>query len=317
MIERVCGVLLLCAALPAQEKPAASVITEGVVDASMGEIWRVFSTAEGYKNLGVAQADMDFRPGGLIRTHYDAKGQLGDEGTIVSEILTYDSGRVITTRIARPPKGFPFMTAYKTVWTVVTLADAGSGHTHVRIAMVGFDASAESQAMRGFFERGNAVVLTELRRRYAKATAKASATPGKLDAFAPLVGRDWISPLPKGNLTDTQRFEWMYGKQFIRNTHEVKTATGDVVYEGETIYAWDARAGRIVWWYWNASGGYLEGTASIGADGTITTEGQNHGGADQLDRTRSTMRVTADGWTFTPSSAKDGVWTSDPTRTYR
>ena len=141
--------------------------------------------------------------------------------------------------------------------------------------------------------------------------------PGKLDAFAPLIGRDWIAPLPKGNVTDTQRFEWMYGKKFIRNTHAVKTAKGEIVYEGETVYAWDARSSRIVWWYWNASGGYLEGTASIGGDGTINTEGQNHGNPNQLDRTRSTIRITGDAWTFTPSYEKDGVWNSEPMRTYR
>lgn len=140
---------------------------------------------------------------------------------------------------------------------------------------------------------------------------------GKLDAFAPLIGRDWVSPLPNGNLTDTQRFEWMYGRKFVRNTHAVKTAKGEVVYEGETVYAWDARSSRIVWWYWNVSGGFLEGTASIGADGAILTEGQNHGGGGQLDRTRSTIRVAADSWTFAPGYEKDGVWHSDPVRTYR
>jgi hypothetical protein len=134
-----------------------------------------------------------------------------------------------------------------------------------------------------------------------KPATPAGTAPGKLDAFAPLVGHDWTAPLPKGNLTDTQRFEGMYGKKFIRNTHEVKTATGEVVYEGETIYAWDARSDRIVWWYWNASGGYLEGTASIGADGTISTEGENHGDRKQLDRTRSTIHITGDAWTFSPS----------------
>jgi hypothetical protein len=77
------------------------------------------------------------------------------------------------------------------------------------------------------------------------------------------------------------------------------------------------RSGRIVWWYWNASGGYLEGTASIGADGAINTEGQNRGDANQLDRTRSTIRIIADGWTFTPSYEKDRVWHCEPVRTYR
>jgi hypothetical protein len=145
----------------------------------------------------------------------------------------------------------------------------------------------------------------------------ADPAPGKLDSFAPLVGRDWTAPLPQGNLTDVQRFEWMYGRKFIRNTHAVKTAKGEVVYEGQTVYAWDARSGRIVWWYWNVTGGFIEGTASIGADGVISIEGQNHGGANQLDRTRSTIRITGDAWTFTPSFEKDGVWKSEPARTYR
>ena len=318
MIKYISGIALLCVALSAQDKAATdAAITEGVVDAPLAEVWRVFSTAQGYKNLGVAQVDMDFRPGGLIRTHYDAKGQLGDEGTIVTEILAYDPGHSITTRIARPPKGFPFPTAYKTVWTVVTLTDAGSGRTHFRGAMVGFDATAESQAMRAFFERGNATVLEELQRHYAKPAAAANAAPGHLDALKPLIGRDWSAPLRGGQVTDTQRFEWMYGNRFIRNTHWVKTPNGDVVYEGETVYAWDNRAGRIVWWYWNATGGYVEGTASIGTDGAITTEGQNHGDASQLDRTRSTMRITGNAWTFVASSEKDGVWENGPERTYR
>ena len=246
MIKYISGIALLCVALSAQDKAVTdAAITEGVVDAPLAEVWRVFSTAQGYKNLGVAQVDMDFRPGGLIRTHYDPKGQLGDEGTIVTEILAYDPGHSITTRIARPPKGFPFPTAYKTVWTVVTLTDAGSGHTHLREAMVGFDATAESQAMRAFFERGNATVLEELQRHYAKPAAAANAAPGHLDALKPLIGRDWSAPLPGGQVTDTQRFEWMYGNRFIRNTHWVKTPNGDVVYEGETVYAWDSRADRM------------------------------------------------------------------------
>ena len=42
----------------------------------------------------------------------------------------------------------------------------------------------------------------------------------------------------------------MCGKQFIGNTHAIKTAKGVVVSEVEIVYARDARAGRIVWWYW-------------------------------------------------------------------
>ena len=80
-------------------------VVEGIIAAPVSEVWRVFSTAEGYKALGVAQARMDFRPGGLILTSYDPDATLGDEKTIQTEIITYDPGRMIATRIHQPPKG--------------------------------------------------------------------------------------------------------------------------------------------------------------------------------------------------------------------
>src|SRR5437016_3324331 len=84
-------------------------ITEGIISAPNDEIWRVFSTAEGFKALGVAQAKMDFRVGGLILTSYDLQANLGDDKTIQTEIIAYDPKRLLVTRIHQPPKGFPFM----------------------------------------------------------------------------------------------------------------------------------------------------------------------------------------------------------------
>jgi hypothetical protein len=44
--------------------------------APIAEVWQVFSTGEGFTRLGVARAEMDFRPGGLIRSTYDAANPL-------------------------------------------------------------------------------------------------------------------------------------------------------------------------------------------------------------------------------------------------
>ena len=139
---------------------------------------------------------------------------------------------------------------------------------------------------------------------------------GQLAIFSPLVGRDWVAEFPGNNVTDTQRFEWVLGARFLRNVHHVR-AGGKVVYEGETIYAWDQRAQRIVWWYWNSTGGYVTGTIAIRDDGAIATEGENHGAADQLDRVRSVMRIGTDEWTSAGAQQRDGKWTEQPVRTYR
>ena len=139
---------------------------------------------------------------------------------------------------------------------------------------------------------------------------------GQLAIFSPLVGRDWVAEFPGNNVTDTQRFEWALGARFLRNVHHVR-AGGKVVYEGETIYAWDQRAQRIVWWYWNSTGGYVVGTIAIREDRAIVADGENHGAADQLDRVRSVMRIGANEWTSVGAQERDGKWTDQPVRTYR
>ena len=138
------------AASPANLDP---LVVERTLDAPPAEVWAAFATAEGFRKLGVAKAAVDLRIGGRIRTHYDPQGTLGDEGTIESEILAHEPGRMLAFRIARPPKGFPFPeSAWETTWTILTLADLG-GRTHLRLAMLGWTADPPSQAMRAFFTK--------------------------------------------------------------------------------------------------------------------------------------------------------------------
>jgi hypothetical protein len=139
---------------------------------------------------------------------------------------------------------------------------------------------------------------------------------GQLALFSPLVGREWVAAFPGNDITDTQRFEWVLGGKFLRNVHHVR-ASGKVVYEGETIYAWDQRAQRIVWWYWNSTGGYVVGTIAVREDGTLVADGENHGSADQIDRVRSTIRIGTDEWTSVGTQQRGGQWVEQPARTYR
>lgn len=161
-----------------------TLVCAGIVNAPPEEVWRVFSTDEGFQKLGVAKAKVDLRPGGLILSHYDPNGELGDEGTIQTEILSYEPLRMLTTRIQKPPKGFPFPEAWKRVWTVISLSDLGDQRTEVRLAMIGYDASQESQEMREFFRTGNEWVLKKIQSHYG---APAPTTRGhQQDPLAPI-----------------------------------------------------------------------------------------------------------------------------------
>ena len=154
------------AARPALAAP--SHVEEGIVDAPVDEVWKVWSTPEGWRIAGVAKADMDFRPGGLIRTHYREDGVLGDDGTIENRILAYEPPRMLAIQIARPPATFPFKNAWREPWTVITLTELAGGRTKVRVASVGFGTDEESQTMLGFFEKGNRWTLETIRRHFAE-----------------------------------------------------------------------------------------------------------------------------------------------------
>jgi uncharacterized protein YndB with AHSA1/START domain len=164
--------LLLAAPVAASGQDAPSFVNEGIVDAPVSDVWKVWTTSDGYRLVGVALADVDFRIGGLIRSRYSASGALGDAETIQNRILAYEPMRMVAMRIEKPPASFPFKDAWKNTWTVVTLTPVADGRTQIRAASMGFGSDPESLAMRRFFERGNAETLKVLADYFAKRNAR-------------------------------------------------------------------------------------------------------------------------------------------------
>ena len=164
-------------AAPLFSQDAPSFVNEATVNAPVAALWKVWTSGEGYKALGVAQAEVDFRVGGIIRSHYKATGVLGDEETIENRILAYEPQRMIAIRIERPPKSFPFQESSKKTWTVITFTDLGDGRTHLRVASMGFGRDEESTSMRRFFEAGNAATLKTLQTHFESFSATGEGRP--------------------------------------------------------------------------------------------------------------------------------------------
>ncbi|GFE91318.1 SRPBCC family protein [Steroidobacter agaridevorans] len=165
--------LLSAAGLWSQATLAAEPqVTEGFINASPAEVWRIFTTAEGYKQTGVAQAEVDFKVGGTIRTHYDPKGRLGDANTIVNEVLAYEPERMLAIRIKQPPADFKYPDAIAGTWTVIYLTPAGDNMTQVRIVGLGYTDEPQSQALRKFFAEGNRWTLNRIAKPYWPKCAK-------------------------------------------------------------------------------------------------------------------------------------------------
>lgn len=203
----------------------APVLTEGVIQAPVAEVWRVFTTAEGFKKLGVAQCEIDFCIGGLIRTHYDPNGVLGDEGTIQNEILAYEPPRILSLRIHRPPKGFPFSeSTWKRTWSVVTLTDLGDGRTHVRLAGMGYTDDDESRKMREFFEKENAWVMQHLQRQFDPSVPNPAGPAHAEPPFAPIT-LERVVELPRSEVW--QLFATSAGwKQFFDTPARIELRPG-------------------------------------------------------------------------------------------
>ena len=147
-------------------------VTEGFINTTAAEVWRIFTTAEGYKQTGAAQAEVDLRIGGTIRAHYDPQGRLGDPKTIVNEVLAYEPERMLALRIKQAPADFAWPDAIAGTWTVIYLTPAGDNMTQVRIIGLGYTDQPQSQAMRKFFAEGNRWTLDHIAKGYWPKCAK-------------------------------------------------------------------------------------------------------------------------------------------------
>lgn len=148
---------------PARAGELPPLVHETVLNVPAAQVWAVLATSEGYKKWGVAHAEIDLRVGGLIRTHYDPKGTLGDPGTIEQTILAFDPGRMIAFKIAKAPAGFPFPNAMTQTWSIATIDDLGDGRSRLTLKGLGYTDDEESRKMREFFDAGNAWSLEKLR----------------------------------------------------------------------------------------------------------------------------------------------------------
>jgi uncharacterized protein YndB with AHSA1/START domain len=145
------------------------IVSEGIVEAPLDAVWAAWTTSDGLRSWLAPHAEIDLRVGGRMRTNYSAQGTLGDPQTIENTVLSLDPRKMLSIKVAKTPDGFPFPNAIQQMWTVLYFEEAGPGRTKVRVVSLGFRPDEESQKMRAFFDRGNAVTVEQLQRHFSKA----------------------------------------------------------------------------------------------------------------------------------------------------
>jgi uncharacterized protein YndB with AHSA1/START domain len=151
---------------PTAKADAHTLVTEAIINAPVTEVWRLFTTREGMESWMVAHAEIDLKVGGLMRTHYDPKGVLGDPKTIVNQILSFEPERMLSIKVFKPPDDFPFPEPVKDMWTVIYFQPLEPGMTNVRIIGLGFSDEPDSQKLKEFFRKGNGWTLEQLQKKY-------------------------------------------------------------------------------------------------------------------------------------------------------
>ena len=108
-----------------------------------------------------------------MKTQYNPTGTTDGASAIENMILSYEPMRMLSFKVTKAPQGFPFPSAIMNMWTVVYFEAHGEKATRVRGVSQGFGNDDESRKMREFFNRGNAITLERLQKRFtAKADAK-------------------------------------------------------------------------------------------------------------------------------------------------
>jgi uncharacterized protein YndB with AHSA1/START domain len=147
---------------------ADSLVTEGIVDAPVAAVWAALTTKEGQESWNVAHAEIDLKNGGMMCTHYDRDGKIGDPHTIENNILCFEPNRMLALQVKTAPENFPFKNAIKKMWTVIHLEEAGPSRTKIKIDGTGYGDDEESRKLRAFFDKGNAYTLKKLQEKFAK-----------------------------------------------------------------------------------------------------------------------------------------------------
>lgn len=322
---------------PSKERPskAGDVLRhEGIINAPVADVWAAFTTKEGIESWMVPHAEIDLRVGGLMRSHYDPKGVLGDENTIENTILTYEPLRMLSLKATKPPANFPFKAAIENTWSVIHFEPIGADRTRIVTIGLGYGDDEESRKMRSFFDQGNDWTLRQLAEKFSKQaagsrrrkptveddvyrTAAEDATDvTHLSPLARVIGA-WKSVCREsdgGEFHAKVVFEWgLRGKIIKCRSYVVKEGDEQLVYE--SFLAWHPGKKQIIGLCFSAWDAMYDGEFDV--TGNIVKYTWKSYTVDKVDEHYQTMDFTdQDTCVWTVFTKKDSEWVQSKQATY-
>ena len=175
MLHRLTGFALLLAPLAAlhgqgrlttEADHTLTLVHEAVVEAPPPDVWTAIATPEGWRSWAAPAAWRDPADPDLLETAYDPAARPGQPQTIQQRFILAVPGRLLAYRTIKAPAGFPDFETFMRVVSLIELSPDGARRTRVRLTMVGYPDDEAGRRLAGFFDRGNAVTLARLQRRF-------------------------------------------------------------------------------------------------------------------------------------------------------
>ena len=137
------------------------VVSEAIINAPVSEVWRLFTTTAGLESWMARHADIELKVGGLMRVNDEESGQLGDDNTIVRQILSFDPERMMSIKAYRSPTDSGYLT--EGMWWVIYFQPLEpGGMTNVRIVTLGYPDDEKLPKAREFYRKDSAEMLEQL-----------------------------------------------------------------------------------------------------------------------------------------------------------
>ena len=137
-------------------------IQEVSFEAPIEDVWRAYTTAEGWTAWASPKAEIDLRVGGTILTAY--QGEIGGSNTNTLHIVNYVPERLLTLR-AELSRNWPeiMQEDAQRLSNVILFDEIADGVTRIQSYGIGYTDAPEYDQLMGFFIRANEGLYENLR----------------------------------------------------------------------------------------------------------------------------------------------------------